>query len=55
MSFSDEANEIPIAEASEKEANLARDENIKNFWENLVDEWLKSRAKSPEKHGPSAK
>jgi hypothetical protein len=50
MSFSDDANEISIAEASEKQANLARDESFKNYWESLVDEWLKSRAKSPEKH-----
>jgi hypothetical protein len=50
MSFIDDANEISIAEANEKKANLARDENIKNYWESLVDEWLKSRAKSPETH-----
>jgi hypothetical protein len=50
MSFSDDGNKIPIADASEKQANLARDESIKNYWESLVDEWLKSRAKSPETH-----
>lgn len=50
MNFNDDGNKILVAEASEKKANLARDENIKIYWENLADEWLKSRAKNPEKH-----
>ncbi len=50
MNFNDDGNKIPIAEANEKKTNLVRDENIKSYWENLVDEWLKFRAESPEKH-----
>ena len=48
MSSNENGGDIPIAKASEKKANLAKDEKIKSYWDTLVDEWLKLRAKPPE-------
>lgn len=52
MKFNDDTSELPIAEGSEKIANLAKDEKIKSYWDKLVDDWLKFRAKSPKKDDP---
>jgi hypothetical protein len=52
MRFNEDGSEIPIARGSEKKTNLAKDEKIKNYWDRLVDEWLKFRAKDAEKIDP---
>ena len=49
MNFKADGSDIPIAKGSEKKANLAKDEKIKSYWDRLVDEWLKLRAKPPER------
>ena len=47
MKSKKEDSEIPTAKGGEKKANLAKDEKIKSFWNNLVDDWLKFRGKPP--------
>jgi hypothetical protein len=46
--------DIPVAKGSEKKANLAKDEQIKSYWDALVDDWLeftnKVRGKRNTKH-----
>ena len=46
--FKEDGSDIPIARGDEKKANLAKDEQIKSYWDTLVNEWLKLRAKPPE-------
>ncbi|HUQ35025.1 MAG TPA: hypothetical protein VM144_01475 [Aestuariivirga sp.] len=49
MNFKENGDEIPTAKCSEKKAQLAKDEKIKSFWDTLVNDWLKLRAKPREK------
>ena len=47
--FKEDGSDVPIAKSDEKKANLARDQKIKSFWDTLVHDWLRKRAKPPEK------
>ena len=49
MNFKENGDEIPTAKSSEKKAQLTKDEKIKSFWDTLVNDWLKLRAKPREK------
>jgi hypothetical protein len=33
--------DIPTAKGSAKQANLAKDDKIKRFWESLAEDWLR--------------
>jgi len=48
MSLKKDDSDIPVPKSSEKKSFLAKDEQIKGFWNNLVNDWLKNRAKHKE-------
>lgn len=52
MHFQEDGNDFPIARSGEKKSNLAKDEKIKGFWNNLVNDWLNRAAKPKEKDSP---
>jgi hypothetical protein len=50
MNLNRDNRDIPTAKARIKQANLAKDEKIKRFWESLVEDWLRwSKDQKPDK------
>lgn len=41
MNLARDNRDIPTAKGSAKQANLAKDDKIKQFWESLAEDWLR--------------